>query len=285
MTDLSTWTPRQVDEALSDIYDRLSPLAQRLESATKSAKHIGEQLRTNPRTYYGQDDFDRALAAKDAAAAAYREVEAETAPYDAEFKRRGGWTRAWLCLAAGGHVHNTMACSTCFWNTRFGWLPELSGHDEAEIVEAAGSDACTVCYPTAPVIAKPRSIFHHTEQTAQAARDQRATEKAEREAKKAAKAIANPDGSPLRVYSWHTPERQVVDRDGTVIKVIEAHDNFDTLETLHAAKAWLTDSQESWGRTPRPQDIAAVAEAVARKLGTTAADEIAAAAKRAAKRK
>ena len=70
------------------------------------------------------------------------------------------WNRAFICTNGNGHVHKTMLCSTCYVTTRFAWMTDYSASTEQEIVEAAGSDACTICYPTAPVELKlPRTMF------------------------------------------------------------------------------------------------------------------------------
>ena len=57
-------------------------------------------------------------------------------------------------MVPDGHIHSSMQCSTCNKNgnaTEFNWLPELSGLDESDAVEAHGAVLCTVCFPTAPV--------------------------------------------------------------------------------------------------------------------------------------
>jgi hypothetical protein len=118
-------------------------------------------------------------------------------PLKAEFERRGGWTRAWLVLNTGGHVHRTMDCRTCFPSTQFAWLTHLSGHEETEIVDLAGKAACTECYPSAPVETRNRPSRIKTPE--QLARD---AEKAERAKAKAAKAITAPDGTPLRTHQY-----------------------------------------------------------------------------------
>ena len=118
-------------------------------------------------------------------------------PLEAEYKRRGGWTRAWLVLNTGGHVHRTMDCRTCFPSTQFAWLTHLSGHDETEIVELAGKAACTECYPSAP--AETRNRPSRIKTPDQLARE---AEKAERAKAKAAKAITAPDGAPLRTHQY-----------------------------------------------------------------------------------
>lgn len=61
------------------------------------------------------------------------------------------WPRFFLCISSDGHIHSHRGCSTCTWKTRFGWLPDLSGLDEAAAVAAHGARLCTICYPSAPV--------------------------------------------------------------------------------------------------------------------------------------
>lgn len=105
-------------------------------------------------------------------------------PLDEEYDRRGRWTRAFLVNNSNGHVHRTRACSTTYPTTQWLWLPEFSDHDEAEIVEAAGERACTVCYQSAPVevLARPTQIFTPDEIEKQRARQEREAAKAAREA-------------------------------------------------------------------------------------------------------
>ena len=101
------------------------------------------------------------------------------------------WTRAYLVVSSDGHVHKDMYCSTCFPQTRYAWLVQYSSDDEQTIVEDAGQDACTVCYPSAPaeVLNRPSRIV-----TA----DKIAKEKArlEREAKKQAKIAKEKANAP-----------------------------------------------------------------------------------------
>ena len=44
-----------------------------------------------------------------------------------------------------------MSCHTCRPRTTFGWLPSLSGKDEATAVADQGAILCTACYPSAPI--------------------------------------------------------------------------------------------------------------------------------------
>jgi hypothetical protein len=101
------------------------------------------------------------------------------------------WTRAFLVLASNGHVHSSMNCSTCFPTTRYNWLVQYSNDEESTIVEDAGKDACTVCYPSAPaeVLNRPSRIVTADKIAKDAA-------KAEREAKKAARIAKEKANAP-----------------------------------------------------------------------------------------
>jgi hypothetical protein len=120
-------------------------------------------------------------------------------PINDEFERRGGWTRFYLVTSSGGgHVHKNTNCSTCNYRTEFIWLTDESGKDEDEIVATAGDGACTVCYKSAPVVDRNNPRPNPFEDPkVKAAREQRAEEKAARDAAKAAKGIAMPDGKPV----------------------------------------------------------------------------------------
>lgn len=245
------------------------------QGTLSQALQVVEGLATCPR----EDRLWDASSAREdlrnyiAARAKMDEVKAAQEPFNAEYAEVR-WTRAFLVLNTGGHVHSSRACSTCFATTQYGWLPQVSGMDEAQVVEYAGSDACTICYPSAPVeaLSRFRSVFHASEVEAQQAREARAAAKAERDAKKAEKTLSPPVKIFEGTYTNH--------RTGLL------YDRYETLETVHSAKTWLTDSQEAWRRSqPSDTDVQTVAQALATKFGTTPEAEIAAAAERAAKRK
>jgi hypothetical protein len=132
--------------------------------------------------------------------------------YEGEFRRRGGWTRAFLVAGPNGHVHRSMNCSTCNRDgksTRFAWLPEYSGQAEAGIVEDAGERACTTCYPSAPVnvLARPTKIYSEEERRTIAERDKkRAEQEAKRNAKDAAK-VTDENGEVVRYHQGSTTGR------------------------------------------------------------------------------
>ena len=319
--NLTTATPAEIDSALADLYDSAAALRVEAGHAA-SAVFTCANLRPVGTPVFrwdrhpkpegtltqalaccesgdGIEPYQRAAATRAAAElaqarAALATNAAEQAPLHAEFQRRGGWTRAYLVLASNGHIHKDMHCSTCFetrydevtgqWKegTRYGWLPTLSGKDEAGIVEAAGADACTVCYPSAPVevLQRPRTVLHPSEIAAARDKEGRARAAAERQRQKAAKSITNPDGSPLTVLDWTVPERAA----GNGSAITPAQDRSETLRTTYAARQWLTNSQAPYA-TKRPEDIRRVAQALAAKSGTKPDAEIAAAAARARRRR
>jgi hypothetical protein len=109
-------------------------------------------------------------------------IDAELAAIDAEYRRRGGWTRAFV--VPGGHAHTSTACSTCYPTTRFALVARMSGMTEEAIVDEAGDRACTVCYPSAPVetLRRPTRLFTADEEAENAARAERAAAKAAKDA-------------------------------------------------------------------------------------------------------
>jgi hypothetical protein len=152
---LATATPATIDTALAAIYTRLYA---NWDKQAVNEKHLvdmeqglAKAASGNPQySAYTQDALDRLVEKADALSVEAMHIQAETAPFDAEFTRRGGWSRFFLVANNGGHIHSSRGCSTCFPTTRFGWLPEISGLTEAEAVAKHGAILCTICYPSAP---------------------------------------------------------------------------------------------------------------------------------------
>lgn len=198
-------TPKEIDAQLAEIWGRqaqaqsaLVALHDRVASYTK---HLARQSSPFMRESYAAT-IAEAEAAIPAAEAALDAIIAEALPFQAEYMARGTWTRAYLVTNTGGHVHRSMHCGTCFPSTQFAWLPEVSGDDEASIVERAGEAACTTCYPSAPVdVLRRKSTFEAPDR--KAARIERETKAAAKAAKDALTGIADVDGSPLR-GKWGT---------------------------------------------------------------------------------
>ncbi|GAB1512511.1 hypothetical protein [Actinophytocola sp. KF-1] len=187
--DPTTATPRDIDEELARLEIEHAKAQKALARLTVSFN----RLLSDGMTEYANELQPRIEQVR----RTVTQCEAAARPLKAEFERRGGWTRAWLVLNTGGHVHRTTACRTCFPSTQFAWLTQLSGQDETEIVELAGKAACTECYPSAPVDVRKRPSRIKTPE--QLAREQ---EKAERAKAKAAKAITAPDGTPLHTTGY-----------------------------------------------------------------------------------
>ena len=286
--NLKTATPAEIDTALAAIYERAATPEHNLAYARERLNTILRALLSGERTHWTEDSRVKADAAVTKYAAEYAAIMAECDPYDAQFNARGGWTRAFLVLNTGGHIHSSMNCATCFATTRFGWLPQVSGATEAEIVGQAGEGACTVCWPTAPVdvLKRTRTLLHSSEETAAVARQARADKKAAAAAKKAEKAITAPDGTALRIFKYTREARIVVTHRGE--KTYPAFDIYDTIETAMAAKGWLTDHFQhlSFGWSGETAEaVQQVSEALAAKFGSTVEAEVAAAKVRAGKRK
>ena len=103
------------------------------------------------------------------------------------------WTRAFLVLASNGHVHSSMDCNTCFPTTRYQWLIQYSNDDEKTIVEDAGKDACTICYPSAPA-----EVLNRPSRIVTADKVAKAQAKAERDAKREAKLAKQKADAPTK---------------------------------------------------------------------------------------
>lgn len=255
-TPLSQQTPPEIDTRLAEQHQRLGRAFQTLAF------------------YKGQEDKGRTLSAYDQryvdeARAEYHAALDEIRPLDDEFATRGGWSRFFLVQNSGGHIHSSMECHTCYADTQYAWLPSVSGQTEAEAVAEFGEILCSVCFPTAPV-----EWTTGTSKASQAASDERAAKRAAAAAKRAAKAL------------------NLDDIEGGYVFQVDGRT--ERITTIHAAKAWLTDSA-MWDEMLRsegrhhgyypPEVRDRLAEILADRVGTTAADELAAAAKRAAKRR
>jgi hypothetical protein len=287
--DLTNATPAEIDTALYAAYVKTADLTAQQHRAQQFINIIDD---TEPGSY------DSLLPSRSPERRAELVAEIETLqeriqeilqgeiyPREARYHSRR-WTRYYLVDNTNGHVHKDQYCDTCFPTTQYAWLVEQSGMTAEDLVELAGEKACTRCFPWAPTdTLKRKTLLESVDK--KAARLEREAKKAEREAKKAAKAIANPDGTPLKVFKGHYPERQVV-RNGVVVKVHPAHDAYDTLETLHAARGWLTDYYfwNKGGAHPsyRKESLDDVAKAVAHKEGKDTETVLAEAKKRADRR-
>jgi hypothetical protein len=80
-----------------------------------------------------------------------RELDALQVPFREVWEERNGWQRVFLVVNHDGHFHKERNCPTCFATTQFAWVPTLSDRTEDQIIAEVGPQACTVCWPNAPV--------------------------------------------------------------------------------------------------------------------------------------
>ena len=222
---------RTVDERLSDLsWADYTFAVERDIIKTNIRRFAGQERDWRDGTWDGT--FEDALAATPEswdrasfvqAKAAYQRNLATNAVIDEEIAELSAcyrdyyWNRAFLVKASNGHVHNSQGCSTCFPTTEFAWLPQLSGADEDEIVEAAGETACTVCYPSAPaeVLNRPTTIVTADKTAKEAARAEREAKKAERDAKRLAKAATKSGESLIVPDDWDADRVERIDTEHT----------------------------------------------------------------------
>lgn len=296
--NLTTATPIEIDTVLSNLYIAEAALVQKEAFAISRVmdkadlRFAADKPRQREHRAIGTLDQAVAILAKQVEAKVFRYTSIqstlddlakvqdalaanrdEQAPLHAEYDARGGWTRAFLVLNNNGHVHSSRSCSTTYPTTHWGWLPQVSGLSEAEIVAQAGADACTICYPSAPVeTAGPRQVLHVSEEAAAAARETKAQEKQARLQAKIDKGLTS-DGEPLYVVT----ERGII--PSHMRRAGEPYERTERFATERAAMQWvvqtlawsqgyykstLTDSQQ--------EAIGIVSDAVAAKHGKSRAE-------------
>lgn len=218
MTKLAQMTPVEIDTLLAPIWERQAKVQEQIlrykkvESETYAKiEKIKKGLRV-PGVFTPLDGIE--LVEKLSLIGRYianegnklMALEAEALPYEAEYTRRGGWTRVFLATSSNGHAHKGTECSTCHhgeYRTNFAWLVQYSGLPESEIVADAGERACTTCYPSAPVnvLKQATKMFTPDEVEAAKARELREAERARKAREAADKGILTPEGLPLDISS------------------------------------------------------------------------------------
>lgn len=173
----------KIDTELSSWYDKRWDLISKLESDEDSVKFYEKYYPTSVEKI--QESIEKVAKIKLEIGKVNIEISKLNAIYNQD-----PWTRAFLVLASNGHVHSSMDCNTCFATTRYNWLVQYSNDDEKTIVEDAGQDACTICYPSAPadVLNRPSRIVTADKLAKAAAKAERDAKKAERIAKEKANA-------------------------------------------------------------------------------------------------
>jgi hypothetical protein len=193
--EIQTATPAEIDTHYAPIWHRYLTAAQARSTASRLASKLNGS--TNSADCRRREAARTAVRKADAVIA---EVGKDIDRYNTEWANRGGWSQVWLCTSSdNGHFHRSKHCGSLRWNSEIGLIPVFSGLTEAQIVEAIGSDACTRCYPNAPVD-KPSTVgpLFEQRQADAAARAEREAELATKRAAADAKAITAPDGTALR---------------------------------------------------------------------------------------
>lgn len=217
--DFTTETPVDIDTELAEMFNEQWQHRMKADSARGSAENYQRMLDRMDKFDLGiygeryEGNIERRLDEAEDHERQADELGEKMLPFEAEFTRRGGWSRAFL--VTGGHLHSSMNCSTCNREgkrTQFAWMTDYSGSDEGDIVSDAGKRACTTCYPSAPVdtLGQPSKMFTPDEEEAARQRAEREAEKARKAAVKEAKAIYNPDGTPLRAPGRYGQEARTL---------------------------------------------------------------------------
>lgn len=210
--NLTTASPREIDTRIAEISNAIASLNNAMHRLIGTVKN----------EFVAPAARDRAQAEFDEKGARVDALHAELLALNAEFGRRGGWTRFYLVDNNNGHLHTTRHCSTTYATTSWYWMVDMSGLTKAEAVELGGKLTCLACFGEfrteieagrEPRIETPRGRKTREEREALAAA------KAAKAGDKAAKAIANPDGTPLRVVECGAFGKL---RDGSEVKTIIA---------------------------------------------------------------
>lgn len=244
----SVMTPREVDTILARLSEELSSVAHWVEIQKSMLE------RQENRGFVRLLDYRELVVKRQE----FARILAEMRPFEQEYARRR-WNRYFLVQQHNGHVHRERNCVTCFPRTQYGWLPELSGCDEVEMVREYGEKACTVCFPEAPTIAKRLGPSRMAEREADR-KARVAAQKAEREAKRIAKA-ATPDGSVwVRSDRWKAETLYALKYEINLdMKYLVAN------QTKKMGQPWETARLET-----QLQLLREMAEAVERKTGKPA---------------
>jgi hypothetical protein len=146
------------------------------------------------RTFPGQGTVGVLLGTYDDLITESAKLGEAQARLQAEYIRRGGWSRVYLVTNSNGHVHNTTGCRNCYVTTSYFWVTELSGASDEQVVAQAGARTCLSCFDSVreDIIAGRPCLIETPQQRAN---------REEREAVKAAKIAkgVTADGSPLKV--------------------------------------------------------------------------------------
>lgn len=286
--NVTTASPVEIDTEIQRLEVELGRLGSQRASAVYSIRRAAGQ-RQDRHTGLWDGALDDAIAAVEAgtivsynqrsansALTALRELDVEMAtlrdqiaPLDAEYIRRGRWSRVYLVTNSNGHVHSHTRCRNCYASTSYYWVTELSGSTDAEVVAQAGGQSCLTCYDSVREQIDANRECRIEEPAKRQARADRAAAAKARAEKAAIKGITAPDGQPLVIHKRGH-------RYGETIKTARAA-QIELVSLLWYAKHYGANSAE-------PEAVAALEAALAHKNGTTVEQEREAAQKRLADR-
>lgn len=199
-------------------WSRLGDWTMTDEQAAEAAR---EKLASMPADDWDSRTARRELDSYDEYSARLDKLREQIATLDAEYERRGRWTREFVVQNADGHSHNSPRCSTLHKGrrpTRLYWMTDYSGMDKYEVMKAAGWRICDVCHPIDPSDPKdPRnrddwrdptkrgtSMYTPDDLERDKARQEREAARIAREQKKLA-GSPTCDGQPIRIdKGWST---------------------------------------------------------------------------------
>ena len=193
----------KIDTELSSLYDKRWALVIKLESAEDTKKFYEKHYPNRVEEIAKHEKEIQIIKAN------IREVYFEICKLE-EIYDQDPWTRAFLVINSNGHVHSSMDCNTCFPTTRYQWLVQYSNDDEKTIVEDAGEDACTICYPSAPA-----EVLNRPSRIVTADKIAKAKAKAERDAKREARIAKEKANAPTKSGEF------LYFRDGKYTEVIK----------------------------------------------------------------
>lgn len=183
MTNNAQVDPVAIDTEIAELEGKISTLTYRTMRYT-------ERERAVLRNEAGARPLNATeIAERDSLRAKIRELQTRVRPLHDTYTANP-WNRWFWVQNAGGHLHTSMRCTTCFPSTRFCWVTERSGVSVEAIVAEYGTDVCTVCVPTAPVL--PGWGTSKTQKEKAERKAARDAERAARQAKIAEKSLLEP---------------------------------------------------------------------------------------------
>jgi hypothetical protein len=239
----------KIDTELSSWYDKRWALVSNLESAEDTKKFYEKHYATRVK------EIEKAIEKIAGIKVEIAKVNIEIAGLN-KIYNQDPWTRAFLVLASNGHVHSSMDCSTCFPTTRYNWLIQYSNDDEKTIVEDAGQDACTICYPSAPA-----EVLNRPSRIVTADKIAKAQAKAERDAKREAKLAKEKANAPTASGEF------LYFKDGRYTQVIKTERTAVT-EWLNN-QYWILNSSNPESQESKKQVNEIICQNLAEKYGVS----------------